>query len=260
MRYFASRNIRWLRWQGAWVLGWLLALGLFLGACAGREMVRRSADEWFDLGREQLARGKYQKAETAFSKLLEQHPQDRRRAEALLGMAEALYSNKRYEEAKFQYRRFLELYPTHAEVANAQFHIAMSAFQRMRSLDRDQTLAQEALQEFQRLVKTYPRSTFVEQAKQKLAACRERLAASELYVGRFYYKKGAYTAAIGRFDGLLRAYPEVSFADEALFLLGDTYVRNENPQQAATVFDELVKRYPQSPYASNAKARLASLR
>ncbi|MBI3328162.1 MAG: outer membrane protein assembly factor BamD [Nitrospinae bacterium] len=242
------------------MLGCLLVVGLLLDGCAGRETVRRSADEWLDLGRDQFARGKYQKAESAFNKMLEQHPQDRRRAEALLGLAESLFAGKRYEEAKFQYRRFLEIYPTHAEADNAQFHIAMSAFHRMKSIDRDQTITQEALQEFQRLVQTYPRSPLVEQAKQKLAACRERLAASEFYVGRFYYRKGAYTAAVGRFDGLLRGYPEVSFADEALFLLGDAYARNERPQEATVAFDELLKRYPQSPYASNAKARLASLR
>jgi len=245
---------------GAGVLGWLLVVGLLLAGCAGRETVRRSADEWLNLGRDQFARGKYKKAESAFNRMLEQHPQDRRRAEALLGLAESLFRDKRYEEAKFQYRRFLDLYPTHAEADTAQFHIAMSAFQRMKSVDRDQTITQEALQEFQRLVQSYPRSPLLEQAKQKLAACRERLASAEFYVGRFYYKKGAYTAAAGRFDGLLRAYPEVSFADEALFLLGDTYTRNEKPQEATAAFDELLKRYPQSPYASNAKARLASLR
>lgn len=240
------------------MLGCLLALELFLGGCASRDTARRSADEWFALGREQLAQRKYGKAEGAFSKLLEQHPQDRRRAEALLGMADALYADKRYEEAKFQYRRFLEIYPTNPQADNAQFHIAMSAFLRMKSTDRDQTIIQEALQEFQRLLQTYPHSTHTDEAKQKLAMCRERLAAAELSVGRFYYKKGAYPAAIGRFDRLRRIYPEVSFADEVLFLLGDAYARNGNPPEAATVFEELVKRYPKSSYASGAKGRLVS--
>jgi len=127
------------------VLSCLLLVGLLVEGCAGRQTVRRSADEWFDLGQTQLARGKYEKAEAAFGKLLEQHPQDRRRPEALLGLAEALYLNKRYEEAKFQYRRFLEIYPAHAEAARAQFFIAMSAFRRLKTIDRDQTITQEAL-------------------------------------------------------------------------------------------------------------------
>jgi len=59
---------------------------------------------------------------------------------------------------------------------------------------------------------------------------------------------------------LLRTYPEATFADEVFFLLGDAYARNENRQEAASVFDELVKRYPQSRYASNARARLTALR
>lgn len=242
-----------------WVLGCLLALALLMGACAGSQATRHSADEWFDLAQNQLARKKYTKAEEAFSKFLEQYPQDRRRPEALLGLADTLYADKRYEEAKFQYRRFLELYPVHSEAAKAQFGIANAAFQRMKTIDRDQSATQEALQEFQRLVQYYPQGSHAAEAKEKIAACRERLAAYELYVGRFYYKQGTFPAAISRFGGLLKVYPDVSFADEVLFLLGDAYLRSAHPQQAAGVFDELVKRYPQSSYANQAKARLASL-
>jgi outer membrane protein assembly factor BamD len=242
-----------------WVLGCLLALALLMSACAGSQATRHSADEWFDLAQNQLARKKYAKAEEAFSKFLEQYPQDRRRPEALLGLADTLYADKRYEEAKFQYRRFLELYPVHSEAAKAQYSIAMAAFQRMKTIDRDQSTTQEALQEFQRLVQYYPQSSYAAEAKEKIAACRERLAAYELYVGRFYYKQGTFPAAISRFGGLLKVYPDVSFADEVLFLLGNAYLRSAQPQQAAGIFDELVQRYPQSSYANQAKARLASL-
>jgi outer membrane protein assembly factor BamD len=248
--------------EGTWVLGCgcLLAFVVLVGGCASSGTARRSADEWFDLGQRELARRKYERAEQAFSKFLEQHPQDRRRPEALLGLADALYGDKRYEEAKFQYRRFLELYPTTPEAAQAQFHSAMCSFQRVKSIDRDQSTTQEAEQEFQRLIQSYPRSPYVDEAKEKLAQSRERLARYELYVGRYYYGQRAYPAAIGRFDGLLKAYPEVSFADEVLFLMGNAYARSDNPQEAASVFDELVQRYPQSRYANQAKARLASLR
>ena len=175
-------------------------------------------------------------------------------------LADALYGDKRYEEAKFQYRRFLELFPTSPEAPKAQFNSAMCSFLRVKTIDRDQSTTQEAVQEFQRLIQSYPRSAYVDEATEKLAASRERLAAYELYVGRFYYGQEAYPAAIGRFEGLLKAYPEVSFADEVLFLLGNAYVRSDNPQGATSVFDELVQRYPQSRYANQAKARLASLR
>jgi outer membrane protein assembly factor BamD len=207
-----------------------------------------------------MARKRYGKAIDAYSKFLEQHPQDRRRPEVLLGLADAMYADESYEEAKFQYRRFLELYPTHADTAKAQFHIAMAAFHRMKTIDRDQMTTVEALQEFQRLAQAYPRSLYVDEAKEKIGVCRERLAAYELYVGRFYYRQSAYPAAIGRFSGLLRVYPEVSFADEALFLLGEAYQRNDDPQQAANSFDTLVTRFPKSRYANQARARLASLR
>ena len=166
--------------EGTWALGFgcLLVVVVLVGGCASSAAVRRSADEWFELGQRELARRKYVKAEQAFSKFLEQHPQDRRRPEALLGLAEALYGDKRYEEAKFQYRRFLELFPTSPEAAKAQFNSAMCSFLRAKTIDRDQTTTQEAVQEFQRLIQAYPRSAYVDEAKEKLAASRERLAAT----------------------------------------------------------------------------------
>jgi outer membrane protein assembly factor BamD len=245
---------------GVWRFGCFLVIVVLMGGCASSGAARRSSDEWYELGQRELARRKYTKAEQAFSKFLEQHPQDRRRPEALLGLADALYGDKRYEEAKFQYRRFLELFPTNPEAPKAQFNSAMCSFLRVKTIDRDQSTTHEAVQEFQRLLQSYPRSAYVDDATEKLAASRERLAAYELYVGRFYYGQRAYPAAIGRFEGLLKTYPEVSFADEALFLLGNAYVRSDNPQGATGVFDELVQRYPQSRYANQAKARLGSLR
>ena len=243
-----------------WRVGCLVVITIVVGGCASSGAVRRSADEWFELGQRELARGKYTRAEEAFSRFLEQYPQDRRRPEALLNLADAMYGDKRYEEAKFQYRRFLELFPVHPEAAKAQFKSAMCSFERMKTIDRDQSTTHEAVQEFQRLLQSYPRSAYVDEAKEKLAASRERLAAYELYVGRFYYGREAYPAAIGRFEGLLKVHPEVSFADEVLFLLGNAYARSDHPQEATSVFDELVQRYPQSRYANQAKARLASLR
>ncbi|HEX9872040.1 MAG TPA: outer membrane protein assembly factor BamD, partial [Candidatus Tectomicrobia bacterium] len=100
-----------------WMLAALLVVVVLIGGCASSAAVRRSADEWFDLGQRELERGKYTKAEEAFSKFLEQHPQDRRRPEVLMGLADAMYGDKRYEEAKFQYRRFLELFPASSEAA-----------------------------------------------------------------------------------------------------------------------------------------------
>lgn len=243
-----------------WNFVCFLAIVVLVGGCASSAGPRRSSDEWYELGQREMARHKYAKAEQAFSKFLEQHPQDKRRPDALLALADALYGDKRYEEAKFQYRRFLELFPTSPEAPKAQFNSAMCSFLRVKTIDRDQSTTQEAVQEFQRLIQSYPRSAYVDEATEKLAASHERLAAYELYVGRFYYGQGAYPAAIGRFEGLLKTYPEVSFADEALFLLGSAYVRSDNPQGATSVFDELVQRYPQSRYANQAKARLASLR
>src|SRR5918996_1848455 len=78
----------------AWTVGCIVVVAMLVGGCASSGAVRRSADEWFELGQRELARGKYTRAEEAFSRFLEQHPQDRRRPEALISLADAMYGDE----------------------------------------------------------------------------------------------------------------------------------------------------------------------
>jgi hypothetical protein len=49
----------------------------------------------------------------------------------------------------------------------------------------------------------------VADAKAKLAFCRERLAQYQMYIGHFYYHKGAYPAAAYRFNKVVKEYGDL---------------------------------------------------
>src|SRR3982075_3040850 len=93
----------------------------------------------------------------------------------------------------------------------------------MEKPDRDYTHAIRAEQEYRALIQEYPDSKLVPQAKQRLREVQEVLAEREFQIGRFYYLKLAYPAAIARLKTLVDRYPLYSGADQVLYLLGQSY-------------------------------------
>ena len=84
------------------------------------------------------------------------------------------------------------------------------------TIDRDQSHTLKAKEEFERLVKKYPRSEYTEPARAKIRQCYIYLAEYELYVGNFYFKMERYQAAMDRYRYLLEHYPDFGQYHQAL--------------------------------------------
>lgn len=209
------------------------------------------------IGREKMAAEKYSEAKEQFQRVLETTPDNELRLQALINLADTLYKNREYEEARFQYRKFLELFPLHSLAPKAQFQLAMSSFAEIKTADRDQTVTLEALRQFERFLQSYSDHPLVAEAKERRTLCIARLANHDLVVSRFYYKQGKYHSAITRLSSLLEQYPNFSGSDEALYLLGRSYKREESIEKAQAAFARLVDEHPNSRYASSAKKALA---
>jgi len=149
----------------------------------------------------------------------------------------------------------------------------------MEKPDRDYTHAMRAEEEYRALIMEYPDSKLVPQAKQRLREVQEVLGEREFEIGHFYYLRMAYPAAIARLKTLVDRYPLYSGADEALYLLGQSYegeinAVRKNPRAnevvktrmieeltkgAAEAYGKIIKRYPAMDRAVDAKARLEVL-
>src|SRR5271170_2565524 len=101
--------------------------------------------------------------------------------------------------------------------------IANIHFQEMEQPDRDYTHAMLAEEEYRQLIMQWPDSKLMPEAKQRLREVQEVIAESEFGVGRFYYMRESYPAAIARLQSLVDKYPLYSKADEALYLLGQSF-------------------------------------
>jgi outer membrane protein assembly factor BamD len=180
-------------------------------------------------------------------------------AKVILKRAEAYYEKDDFIEAAGEYQHFIDLHPLHEWADYAQFKLGMSYFHQIRTIDRDPEPTQNALSAFQKFLSVYPDSEYADEARKRIRLCETYLAEHLLYVGRFYYKKGAYPAAINRFNSLLVAYPDLPPAEEAVYYLGLSYYYSENPDQAASHLRDLVDRYPDSPYRKPVEKLLARL-
>ena len=86
---------------------------------------------------------------------------------------------------------------------------------------------------------------------------RRRLADSELYVGRYYFKRKNYKGALIRLADILRKYPDVGLTDKVLYYIGESYGYLGEDELARDAYDTLLSEYPESPFVSHAKKKLA---
>ena len=96
---------------------------------------------------------------------------------------------------------------------------------------------------------------------------QEILADGQFKIARFYYLKMDYRASTARLMELTERYPLYSQSDEALWMLGDVYLRakqaskNEDDKNhwadlAGQCYDRIIQNYPLSKRSADAKERL----
>jgi len=245
--------------------GVVMGLCLLLGGCAiydamyGRAPRRESQQSDQDLlrGAElQLERKRYDEARKDLQRLMNQYPDSELISAARLATGKALYLDRKYDEARSELQRFLELYPQHERADEAHYYMGMSYFRQADTPDRDQTSTAKALEEFDLLQRQMPDSPFTADTRERSVVARRKLAERELYVGKYYYGRGSYAAAAGRFGTLLRLYPGAGFDDQALYYLGESLWQLEQKDEARAAFQRLVQEHSQSEHAPAAASRL----
>jgi len=260
----SGRHIAIRAWCGWGVLA-LLGFFCVLQGCAAYEYLygrpprrdsQQSDQELLRSAEGQMQRGRYEDARKALQRLMNQYPDSDLIATARLGTAKALYLDKKYDEARAEYQRFLELHPQHEQADEAHYYLGMAHVRAADSPDRDQTDTKKGLEQFELLVREMPDSQYAPDARQRIATARRKLAEKDLYVGRFYFDRGNYAAAAGRFKSLLANYNAAGFDDQALYFLGESLWRLEQRDEARAAFQRLIQEDSQSEWAAPAAKRL----
>jgi outer membrane protein assembly factor BamD len=236
----------------------------------------------FDRAMDAMKHNRFDVARMTLQTLINTYPDSEFIARAKLAVADSWYAeggSAAMQQAEIEYKDFRTFFPNMPEAAEAQLKVANIHYEEMEKPDRDYTHAMRAEEEYRALIQEYPDSKLVPKAKQRLREVQEVLADREFGIGRFYYNRLAYPAAIARLKTLVDRYPLYSGADQALYLLGQSYeaemevVRKngrmgevgrgkmieELTKDAADSYDRIIKRYPAMDRALDAKARLEAL-
>jgi len=150
----------------------------------------------------------YERSAEAFKKIKEEFPLSDYTPLAEIRTADSYFFNKNYAEAIVLYEDFKKLHPVHPEVPYTIYQLGMCHYKQMRTLDRDQTETEKAIEQFRYLVENFPQNTHALGAKTRMQACLKQLADHEFYVGNFYFRRKRYKAALGRYEIILQKYPE----------------------------------------------------
>lgn len=193
------------------VILFALSLAFWVGGCAPKKAPESTPQMAYDEALRLLERKKYERSAEAFRKLKEDFPLSTYTALAELRLADSLYFQKNYAEAIVQYEDFKKLHPIHPETPYATYQVGMCHYKQMLTIDRDQTVTEKALEQFRYVAENFPQSKHASEAQTKMQLCRRQLAEHEYYIGYFYYRKEHYKAALGRFEGILKKYPDLGF-------------------------------------------------
>jgi len=235
----------------------------------------------FDRAMDAMKHNRFDVARLSLETMINTYPDSEYIARAKLAVADSWYAeggSTSLSQAEIQYKDFITFFPNMPEAAEAQLKIANIHYQQMEKPDRDYTHARRAEDEYRQLIMQFPDSKLLPEAKQRLLEVQEVLAEREFRVGRFYYLRESYPAAIARLRSVVDRYPLYSQADEALYLLGQAYegeiamVRSRKGNEvakarmiqeftngAAESYSRIVTRYPLMNRMEDAKARLEAL-
>jgi outer membrane protein assembly factor BamD len=235
----------------------------------------------FDRAMDAMKHNRFDVARMTLQTLINTYPDSEFIARAKLAVGDSWYAEggtAALSQAEIEYKDFETFFPNMPEAAEAQLKIANIHYQQMEKPDRDYTHAKRAEDEYRALILQYPDSKLLPEAKQRLMEVQEVLGEREFEIGRFYYLRQSYPAAIARLASLVDRYPLYSGADETLYLLGEAYEaevtilrsRQFNETQkaqmieaytkrAADAYSKIITRYPVMERAPDAKRRLEAL-
>ena len=194
--------------------------------------VARDVDTLYQAAKDRLDRGDTKQAAALFDEVERQHPYSPWARRAQLMSAFSYYAARDYSKAVQSAQRFLSIHPGNRDAPYAYYLIALSYYEQISDVTRDQKVTQQALTALTELVRRYPGTTYAADARLKLDLVNDHLAGKEMTIGRSYQRSGKWLAATVRFRTVIESYQTTSHAPEALYRLVECYLSLGIPEEA----------------------------
>jgi len=209
----------------------VVAVALAVAGCSGKgkeksdiSLEGKSPEAIFNSGEALLSKRKASKAAIRFSEVERLYPYSDWAKRSVIMSAFAHHEAEEYEESRAAAQRYLDFYPADDDAPYAQYLIALSFYDQIDDVSRDQGVTFQALQALRTTVERYPDSEYASSALLKFDLALDHLAGKEMEIGRYYLKRGHYTAAINRFRIVVEDFQTTTHTPEALHRLVESYL------------------------------------
>jgi outer membrane protein assembly factor BamD len=235
----------------------LAGCGLFGGGPASKKPTGpATAQGLYNQGVTSMNAGDYKAAINNFDQVEEDFPFSPWAVNAQLMHGYAAYLQQDYTGAIGALDRFIQLHPANPDIAYAYYLRALSYYEQISDVARDQKATREAITALQEVVNRFPGSAYANDARLKIDLCNDHLAGHEMMIGRFYERQRDYIAAIGRYEGVVQDYQTTNHVAEALERLVECYLKLGMLTEAQHAGAVLGYNYPGSTWYRDAYARL----
>ncbi len=222
--------------------------------------------ELFIVATREIRKKNYDVGRLLFQTIITTYPDSPYLPMSKLAVADSFYlegATSSLIQAVASYQDWLTFFPTHPLADRVILKIAESEMRQVGLPDRDATKAKRAEAKLKALLQQYPNSILRPEAEKRLNEVQDNLGLHNLLIANYYYTqsvgqgKSGLKGAQSRYREILDKYPNFSFQDEALFKLANTYLVEEETDQAARYFQRIIRDCPNSPWVEKSKEQLA---
>lgn len=197
---------------------------LFQGSNQEPSLETFTPEEIYKRAERELASSDVDNAVRLFGEVERLYPYSEWAKRALIMQAFAYHADRNYEDSRASAQRFLDFYPADEDAPYAQYLLAISFYDQIDQVGRDQGLTFQALQALRTVIERYPESEYAKSSILKFDLAFDHLAGKEMEIGRYYLKRGHFTAAINRFRVVVEEFQTTSHTAEALHRLVESYL------------------------------------
>lgn len=243
-------------WGGVAAIGVLAACGSSVADLTAEQLEQRSAQEIFERAEFELERNRPDDAARYFGEIERLYPYSELAKRALIMQAFAFHRDGDYPNSRASAQRYIDFFPTDEDAAYAQYLLALSYYDQIDEIGRDQGLTFQALQALRVVIERYPDSEYARSAILKFDLAFDHLAAKEMEIGRYYLRRTHYTAAINRFRVVVEDFQTTSHTPEALHRLVEAYLSLGLVEEAQTAGAILGHNYQSTEWYQDSYALL----
>ena len=218
----------------------------------------------FEVAAKEVRKGNYDTGRLLFNTIITTYPDSPFLSLSKLAVADSFYlegTTSALIQAAQAYQDWLTFFPTDPLSDRVMLKVAEAEMRQMGLPDREVPHARKAEQRLKAILQQFPTTSMRPAVELRLYQVQENLGMHELQVGRFYQNRyergnGGLKGAQRRFAEIIQKYKNFSYMDEVLFRQGWLYIQEEEPDEAAKYFQQVVRDFPNGEFVERAKEEL----